>query len=170
MKFLEHLKPADAFSLGSAALGCAAVFLSIRGAFAWAASAILAAGVFDMLDGKIARLTGTANAFGRELDSLADVVSFGVAPVVFGFSLIPLRPLNLAALGLYLLCGVLRVANYNVSTERTTYQGMPITMNAVIFPSAWFFKAPIFLWCWIFFISAVLMIAPIKFRKPALMK
>ena len=58
------------------------MILALRGRFFWAAACILIAAVVDFLDGKIARMTGTESDFGREFDSLADVLTFGVAPAL----------------------------------------------------------------------------------------
>src|SRR5208282_4450812 len=79
---------------------------------------ILAACVFDLLDGRLARLGGRESAFGREFDSLADIVSFGVAPALLVFKIvlyeIPHRIGWLFAV-FYLLCGALRLARFNVA-------------------------------------------------------
>src|ERR687896_636825 len=84
---------ADFFTLANAACGVAGVFLAMTyvasqsiTAFYWAAAMAPAAFVFDVLDGRIARWRQTPSALGRELDSLADVISFGVAPAALAFS------------------------------------------------------------------------------------
>lgn len=170
MKLLRILKPADVISLGNAILGIAAIFLAIKGAFSWAALAILLAGIFDLLDGKIARITGTANPFGRELDSLADIVSFGIAPAVFGFLLMPLKLHCVGSVLFFLICGILRVAKFNISTDEKFYEGMPITINAIIFPSVYFLKISNPHLFWIYIASSILMITSFRLRKPAFLK
>jgi CDP-diacylglycerol--serine O-phosphatidyltransferase len=77
---------------------------------------------FDMLDGRVARLTRTQSAFGSEIDSLADVVSFGVAPalLVYSWSLHGLGALGVAASFAYLACGAIRWARFNVLATDTT--------------------------------------------------
>ena len=87
-----------------------------------AAISIGIAALFDLLDGRIARMTNTASEFGIELDSIADVVSFGVAPAVlaysWGYGQIPhLNKLAWAASFLFLICGALRLARYNVQAR-----------------------------------------------------
>src|ERR1700758_4746718 len=76
---------------------------------------ILGAFVFDFLDGRLARLGGHESAFGREFDSLAGLVSFGVAPalMVYKVVLIEFQTLGLIVASLYLLCGALRLARFN---------------------------------------------------------
>lgn len=92
------------------------------------------AGVFDMLDGRVARMTGGGSQFGVQLDSLADIVSFGVAPavLVYSWGLNQLGPLGLAASFLFMLCGAFRLARFNVGAthgvESERSLGLTITM------------------------------------------
>src|SRR5918997_1283964 len=90
---IREMHLADVFTLGNAACGvagvfCAMVYMSTRAIDYFYAAAILApvAFVFDVLDGRIARMRSTHSALGRELDSLADVISFGVAPASLAFA------------------------------------------------------------------------------------
>src|SRR5271156_6440772 len=95
---------------------------------------ILAACVFDLLDGRLARLGGKESPFGREFDSLADIVSFGVAPALLVFKIvlyaIP-HQIGWLIAGFYLLCGALRLARFNVAA---TYNLGPGTRNFSGFP------------------------------------
>lgn len=123
------------FTTGNLFLGFWAIIKSIHGEYAEAAPLIAWAIVLDLLDGRIARLTGTASEFGGELDSLADVISFGVAPAVlaycWGFSLMP-RVGWLAAF-LFLVCGTLRLARFNVqrhAVDGRFFVGLPIPAAA----------------------------------------
>ncbi|MCB9741030.1 MAG: CDP-diacylglycerol--serine O-phosphatidyltransferase [Alphaproteobacteria bacterium] len=93
------------------------------------------AGIFDMLDGRVARLTGGGSEFGVQLDSLADVVSFGVAPavLVYSWGLEGLGPVGLAAAFFYAICGTFRLARFNVETgdedaDPNFSKGLTITM------------------------------------------
>ncbi|HET8936209.1 MAG TPA: CDP-diacylglycerol--serine O-phosphatidyltransferase [Polyangiales bacterium] len=83
---------------------------------------IIFAMFFDMVDGRVARLTRTQSAFGVEIDSLADVVSFGVAPgvLVYNWSLSALGGLGVAAAFAYVACGAIRLARFNVLATDTT--------------------------------------------------
>src|SRR5687768_8085977 len=87
------------FTMANMFCGYACIVYSMRGEFATAAPFIGFAIVLDMLDGRIARLTGSTSAFGLEFDSLADVISFGIAPaiLVFAWGLQPLGRLGWAA-------------------------------------------------------------------------
>jgi len=97
-------------------------------------SCILAACVFDLLDGRLARLGGKESPFGREFDSLADIVSFGVAPALLVFKIvlyaIP-HQIGWLIAGFYLLCGALRLARFNIAA---TYNLGPGTRNFTGFP------------------------------------
>jgi CDP-diacylglycerol--serine O-phosphatidyltransferase len=119
------------FTLGNMFCGYACIVLSMRGEFERAAPYIGVAIVLDMLDGRIARLTGTASAFGVEFDSLADVISFGVAPAILAFAwgLEPLGHLGWAAGFLYVTAGAMRLARFNIQSgvggDKRYFVGMP---------------------------------------------
>ncbi len=111
--------------------GFYAIMSAINGNFLHAAWAILLANIFDGLDGWIARLTNTTTRFGVELDSLSDLVAFGVAPAVmmYKWALMPFGRLGWAAAFLFVACGALRLARFNVQTGSSgskAFKGMPI--------------------------------------------
>ncbi len=112
-------------------LGFYAILLSFKGEYTKGAWAILVAMLFDGLDGWIARVTHTTTRFGIELDSLSDLIAFGVAPAVliYGWSLQSFGRLGWGASFLFVICGALRLARYNVqmgSTESKAFTGLPI--------------------------------------------
>jgi CDP-diacylglycerol--serine O-phosphatidyltransferase len=120
--------------------GFFAILSAINGDYLPAAWAIIIATIFDGLDGWIARLTNTATRFGIELDSLSDLVAFGVAPsvVMYKWVLSPFGRLGWAAAFLFVACGALRLARFNVQTGTTgskTFKGMPIPAAATIISS-----------------------------------
>ncbi len=117
--------------------GFYSVIATTDGNYATAAWFILLAAIFDGLDGKVARLTGTTSKFGVELDSLADVISFGVAPgvLLYVWALRPFGKLGWLAAFLYVICGALRLARFNVqvsTVESRRFIGMPIPAAACI--------------------------------------
>lgn len=121
--------------------GFFAVIAAIGGNFYQAALAILIAAVLDGLDGRVARLTRTASAFGVQYDSLADVVAFGLAPgvVVFLWALKPFDRFGWIAAFLYVVCGALRLARFNVQVGQVNHNyfvGLPIPAAASIIASA----------------------------------
>ena len=110
--------------------GFYSVILSIQGEFVSASWAVLAAAVFDMLDGRIARLAKATSQFGVEYDSLSDLISFGMAPGVLAFqwALAPYGRLGWLASFLYLACAALRLARFNCNTAtmpKGFFQGLP---------------------------------------------
>lgn len=121
--------------------GFFAVIYAINGNFTWAAYAIVVAAVFDQLDGRVARFTGSTSKFGAEYDSLSDLISFGMAPglLLFLWALEPFGRVGWLASFFYLACGALRLARFNVtsaSMEKAYFQGLPIPMAAGIVASS----------------------------------
>src|SRR5215510_12434930 len=106
-------------TVGNLFCGYASVVYSTRGDFEFAAMLIGVAMVLDAFDGFVARLTRSSTAFGVELDSLADVVSFGLAPAILAFTwgLWPLRRLGWAAGFIYVAAAAMRLARFNIQTS-----------------------------------------------------
>jgi CDP-diacylglycerol--serine O-phosphatidyltransferase len=120
--------------------GFYSVIASVRGDFVVAAVAILIANVFDILDGRVARLTNTTSRFGIEYDSLADLIAFGVAPgiLVYRWALQPWGSWGWLAASLYVTCGALRLARFNVqydTAEKRHFLGLPIPAAAEVIAS-----------------------------------
>ena len=110
--------------------GCIALALAFSGNIQWASVAIIAAAVFDFLDGAVARALKAYSPIGAELDSLCDVVSFGVAPAAIVYTLLP-APACYFALAIP-VCGALRLARFNVETSKVEgFIGLPIPANAL---------------------------------------
>ncbi|MFT6102618.1 MAG: CDP-diacylglycerol--serine O-phosphatidyltransferase [Candidatus Endobugula sp.] len=109
------------FTTGALFSGFYAIVVSMSGQFEAAAIAVFAAMILDGLDGRVARLTNTTSSFGLQYDSLADMVSFGVAPaiVVLNWGLLSLDKLAWAASFTYVACVALRLARFNTQTEFT---------------------------------------------------
>jgi len=138
---------ADFLTLGNAACGVGAVFLAMlyMGShsathFLWAAALAPAAFAFDVLDGRVARMRHQHSALGRELDSLADVISFGVAPAALAFAAGMQGGFDAAILVYFVCCGVSRLARYNVTAEQLSgedakvkyFEGTPIPTSVVL--------------------------------------
>ena len=114
---------------GMAALFLAMAFLSTRERWRLDAAALLIplALLFDVLDGRIARWRHQASALGRELDSLADVISFGVAPAGIAFAAGLDTTLDAIGLVFFALCGLSRLARYNITAEALSAEGGKVT-------------------------------------------
>jgi CDP-diacylglycerol---serine O-phosphatidyltransferase len=115
--------------------GFYSMIAAMQGDYLPAAWAIIAASVFDMLDGRVARLAKATSQFGVQYDSLSDLVSFGVAPgiLLYQWALAPYGRLGWLAAFLFVACGALRLARFNVMTgviPKAFFQGLPIPMAA----------------------------------------
>ncbi len=116
-------------------LGFLGILWTVDGNYSAAAWAILGSCIFDGLDGKVARLTRTTSDFGMQLDSLADMVAFGVSPaiLVYFWMLHDFGRLGLAAAFLFIACGALRLARFNIISSETSkkfFIGLPIPAAA----------------------------------------
>ena len=138
---------ADFFTLGNAACGVGAVFFAMAYSasqlpfhFFAAAALAPAAFIFDVLDGRIARARHQHSPLGRELDSLSDVISFGVAPAALGFAAGLQGGWDVVALIYFVCCGVSRLARYNVTAESLSggsdkvayFEGTPIPTSVLL--------------------------------------
>jgi len=134
------------FTLANMFCGYACVVYSMRGEYETAAPFIGIAIVLDMLDGRIARMTGTESEFGLQFDSLADVISFGMAPAILSFAwgLSSLGRLGWAAAFLFVTAAALRLARFNIQTpsaDKRYFVGMPSPAAAAV-PAATVFAYP----------------------------
>lgn len=130
------------FTVGNIFCGYLSLDLALKGSFATGAALVFVAAFLDGLDGRVARMTRTTSAFGEQLDSLADVVSFGVAPsfLVYRWGLASFDRLGLAVSFLFLVCGACRLARFNVQVhvvDKRFFVGLPIpaaagTLSALI--------------------------------------
>jgi len=118
-------------TMSSMFLGFLSMIWAVQGRFEDACMAILVSALMDGLDGKVARPTNTASEFGVQLDSLADLVAFGLAPamLLWQWQLDQFGGLGMAAAFIYAACGALRLARFNVSTATVSkrfFIGLPI--------------------------------------------
>ena len=138
---------ADWFTLGNAVCGVGALFSAMSYLATqdvvhiyFAAALVLAALIFDVLDGRIARWRQKSSAMGRELDSLADVISFGVAPAIIAYGCGMQGLYDRVVLAYFVACGVSRLARYNVTAENLSgddgkvkyFEGTPIPTSIVL--------------------------------------
>ncbi len=171
---LRDFHLADFFTLGNAACGMGAVlfamlYMQSKMPFDFFAAAALApaAFIFDVFDGKIARARHQHSALGRELDSLADIVSFGVAPAALGFAAGLQGGWDAAALIYFVCCGVSRLARFNVTAETLSmdsdsgkvshFEGTPIptsvALTALLTLAAWQQRLGVGLWGGVFLLG-----------------
>lgn len=125
---------------GNLFFGYLSIVKSLQGEFGWACFAILLASIFDILDGRVARLTNGTSEFGVQYDSLCDLVSFGLAPamLMYQYSLSGLGRVGWVICFLFLACGALRLARFNVQSAIASedvsddFTGLPIPMAAIV--------------------------------------
>lgn len=118
------------FTLSNLACGFLSILMNFQNNFKWAALFILIAGFIDRYDGKVARFLKVSSELGKELDSLADLVSFGVAPSILIFSLynfINFGPIGYIIVLTFPIAGAYRLARYNTSSFEGMFMGVPIT-------------------------------------------
>jgi CDP-diacylglycerol---serine O-phosphatidyltransferase len=138
---------ADFLTLANGVCGTAAIFLAMDHMREARADKVYAAGLlvvgalfFDVMDGRIARGRHTASALGRELDSLADVISFGVAPACLAYAIGMTTSWDAVALLYFVACGISRLARYNVTAESLSegsgkvryFEGTPIPTSTLL--------------------------------------
>jgi CDP-diacylglycerol--serine O-phosphatidyltransferase len=165
------------FTTGNLFLGFWAIIKAIDFRFGEAAALIGGAILLDMLDGRIARLTGTASEFGGELDSLADVISFGVAPAILAYrwAFEGLPRLGWLVAFFFVACGALRLARFNVqkhAVDTRYFVGLPIPAAAgQVAALASFVSDPIterghsFLLLSMMAVLALLMVSTVRYRS-----
>jgi CDP-diacylglycerol--serine O-phosphatidyltransferase len=165
------------FTMANMFCGYACIVHAMRGELSTAALFIGFAFVLDMLDGRIARMTGTTSAFGLEFDSLADVISFGVAPAILSFKwgLEPLGQIGWAAGFLFVAAAAVRLARFNIQAgiqDKRYFVGLPSPAAAVV-PAATVFAYPAgfqgYAEAWpvlsMVIVPALLMVSTIRYRS-----
>ena len=140
MKKGKYLLP-NLFTSANLVSGFLSMIAAHNGQYTQAALVILLAAGLDCLDGKVARLTNSASAFGVEYDSLADLLSFGMAPgwLLYTWALYSLSPFGWLAAFAFVICGALRLARFNVQAtgvQKYTFTGLPIPAAASVVASA----------------------------------
>jgi CDP-diacylglycerol--serine O-phosphatidyltransferase len=157
--------------------GFYAILASFRGNYVHGAWAILIANIFDGLDGWMARVTSSATKFGIELDSLSDLVAFGIAPaiLIYSWGLQSFGRIGWAAAFFFVICGALRLARFNVqmgSTESKSFTGMPIPGAATVIASLVLFYTEVkgeltgrnYLILLLPFLLAILMVSTLRYH------
>ena len=128
----------NAFTFVNLSLGICSILSAFEQDYILASILIIAAGLVDRYDGRVARYFNASSELGKELDSLADLVSFGVAPSILIFLLFNLRTftdfdvVGLIILLTYPICGAFRLARYNTSSFDGSFRGVPITIAGCI--------------------------------------
>ena len=181
--FYDYTVVVTYISLVSSILG---MFCAIDGRLTLAVSCLAFSGLCDMFDGKIARTkknrTDDEKSFGIQIDSLCDIVCFGIFPIILGYKLGMCKAYSIAILAFYGMAGVIRLAYFNVmeakrqsetSENRKYYQGLPITSMSVVLPLLFVVSLILPGYHWFLYalhitvaVVGILFVADFKFRKP----
>ncbi len=126
----------NTFTALNMACGFFSIILAWKGDFFQASLILVLGAIFDSVDGRVARMTGTQSVFGEQFDSISDVVSFGVAPafLVYNKFFVNMGRIGLITSFIFLLCGALRLARFNANIDKVSsafFQGLPIPSGAL---------------------------------------
>ena len=127
----------NSFTALNMACGFSSIILSLQGRAFDAALILVLGAIFDSVDGRVARMTGTQSEFGEQFDSISDVISFGIAPslLIYLHSLQTMGRIGAVVSFIYLLCGALRLARFNANIDKVSsdfFQGLPIPGGALV--------------------------------------
>src|ERR1044071_491094 len=139
----------NGFTLFNLFCGIFAIVLSSRGNFNLAATFVVAGGIADGLDGRVARATGTGSKFGEELDSLVDAISFGLAPaLMMYFAVLNQTNWQWLLVFIFTACAVMRLARFNVEQagrKKTYFHGLPSPAAGLTLATYyWFSQTPLY--------------------------
>ena len=183
MKLIGFYNYTVLLTYAGAAAAIFGVFFAVGGSPFWGVCCLLFAGLTDMFDGKVAstmKRNDAEKAFGIEIDSLCDLISFGVLPLAIGYGIGLSGPLFYLSAAGYLLCAIIRLAYFNVdesqrqkkeSGRRKYYYGFPVTTAALLFPLLFglrslFGSATPVIYQIALFVMAFLFIFPLRLQKP----
>lgn len=167
------------FTTGNLFFGCLAIYMLLQLNVHMASLCIIVAAIFDLFDGRIARMAGTSTVFGTEYDSLCDLVSFGIAPalLMYHWGFHDFGRLGWSFVFLFIVCVALRLARFNTEsknamTEKAYFKGLPCPAAAGFFSTMVLFFRDLDLaplgrpWLMFALLSvALLMVSPIPFRS-----
>ncbi|MEE1130114.1 MAG: CDP-diacylglycerol--serine O-phosphatidyltransferase [Caryophanon sp.] len=160
---------ANILTIANMSFGGASVMATIEGYYSYAVLFIFIAALLDRYDGKVARKLQQESELGKQLDSMSDVISFGVAPALLMYEVV-LQDFSTAGMFmtvLYIVCGALRLARFNVSEANGYFTGLPITAAGSLLTFTFFFAHianPVF-YMFLTPILAILMISTFTMKK-----
>ena len=164
MKFIKLLKITDAITFFNVIIAMLAMVCAITGKTGIAAILIIVSVLFDYSDGAWSRKLNIVNEFGRELDSLSDVICFGVTPAIFVFTLYD-NVNYFPVYALFLAAGVMRLARHNITRPEGYFEGMPITLNGIFVPILYYCSVHPFVMHGYLIASAALMVSSVRMPK-----
>lgn len=164
IRLINHLVRSvpNLFTIGNLLSGVFSITFNMNGYLQTAAMFIFLSAIFDFFDGRLARRLKVNSEFGVELDSLADIVSLGVAPALLFYSLEPPSIFKTIAFVLFPTMGALRLARFNVKPTRGYFMGLPITAAGLLMAGMGVFLYSNAL---ITFALSILMVSPVRIKK-----
>ncbi|MCM3358441.1 MULTISPECIES: CDP-diacylglycerol--serine O-phosphatidyltransferase [unclassified Psychrobacillus] len=160
---------ANMITIGNLAFGGAAIMATVNEYYTFSVLFIFIAGLLDRFDGMVARRFNLESELGKQLDSMSDIISFGIAPALLMYSLV-LQEFSIAGMiitVIYIACGAFRLARFNISESNGFFTGLPITVAGVILTLSYFainFVPPV-TYMFLFIILALLMISTFTLKK-----
>lgn len=160
---------ANIITLGNISFGCASVLATLSQAYSHAILYIFIAALLDRYDGKVARKFNQESDLGKQLDSMSDVISFGVAPalLIHGAVLSEFGSIGSMITVFYMVCGAFRLARFNITESDGYFSGLPITAAGVILTVS-YFAIPFIntqFYIGLFFFMGLAMISSFKLKK-----
>ncbi|GGA32731.1 CDP-diacylglycerol--serine O-phosphatidyltransferase [Psychrobacillus lasiicapitis] len=160
---------ANMITIANLAFGGAAIMATMNDSPAYSVLFIFIAGLLDRFDGMVARKFHLESELGKQLDSMSDIISFGVAPALLLYSLV-LQEFSTAGMAItiiYIACGAFRLARFNISEANGFFTGLPITVAGVILTLSYFAidMIPSVSYMFLFIILAFLMISTFTLKK-----
>ena len=170
--FLGHINIANGLTLLGLIFSLSSCFFAINENIRLSITFLIVSGICDLFDGVVAKRikrTDFEKGFGIQLDTVVDVVSFGVTPAVIVFAAVGSSWYALAVYAFYIICAVIRLAHFNASADINTsikyYRGLPVTYIALILPCVMIFRSPL-VSVLSLLITGVFFILNIKVPKP----
>lgn len=160
---------ANMITIGNMAFGGAAIMATLNGYYSWSVLFIFIAAFLDRFDGMVARKFNQESELGKQLDSMSDILSFGVAPAILIYELV-LTDFGLAGMVftvIYIASGAFRLARFNISESNGYFTGLPITAAGTVITLSFFGIAviPPVIYMFLFMLCSLLMISTFTLRK-----
>lgn len=160
---------ANLITIGNISFGGASIMATINESYNYAVLFIFIAAFLDRYDGKVARKFNQESELGKQLDSMSDIISFGVAPalLMYEMTIMDYGTIGMIVTVLYIACGAFRLARYNISESNGYFSGLPITAAGAILTVSFFF-IPILstvFYIFLFPLLSILMISTFSLKK-----
>ncbi|MEI4769471.1 CDP-diacylglycerol--serine O-phosphatidyltransferase [Psychrobacillus sp. FJAT-51614] len=160
---------ANMITIANLAFGGAAIMATMNELYTFSVLFIFVAGLLDRFDGMVARKFQLESELGKQLDSMSDIISFGVAPALLIYSMVlhEFSVVGMIITVIYIACGAFRLARFNISESNGYFTGLPITVAGVILTLSFFAinYIPSVSYMFLFIILALLMISTFTLRK-----